>query len=121
MKHDDPQNLFEALENVHEARVEFVKTVKAVFWQDVARVKEYFKQRRKRRALKRIRGTLTSFGIVTAHMTDDELEEHILLVAKHTHDALQKFGVSCAEAARAFEMLGQALRQYDRGPHDGIM
>lgn len=114
MKHDDPQNLFEALENLNEAGADFVKTVKA-------RIKKDLQLYRKRRALKRIRGTLTSFGIVTAHMTDDELEEHILLVAKHTHDALQKFGVSCVEAARAFEMLGQALRQYSPGRNDGIM
>ena len=114
MKHDNPQNLFEALENLHEARVEFVRSVKAAFWYDVARIKKCWQDFRMRRALKRIRGTLLSFGITTAHMTDDELEAHILLVSKHTRDALQKFGVSCTEAAAAFQKLGAALNELEK-------
>ena len=73
MKHDDPQNLFEECENLRAAWANFVKTVKATFWYDVARIKKCWLDYKRWRALKRIRGTLLSFGVSTAHMTDDEL------------------------------------------------
>lgn len=44
MKHDKPQNLFEALENLNKAGTELVKTVKGAFWHDVARIKTFFKR-----------------------------------------------------------------------------
>jgi len=110
MKHNKPQNLAEDCEKLREAWVELVKTVKAAFWQDVARTKKCWQDFRRWRALKRIRGTLLSFGITTAHMTNDELAAHVIFISQQLDRAFDKFGVSCVEAARSFQMLSHALR-----------
>ncbi len=110
MKNDNPTSLTEELANLNACWADFVKTVKAEFWKDVDRIKACWQRYRMRRALKNIRGTLMSFGITTAHMTDEELATHIIFVSKELGRAFDKFGVSCAEAARSFQMLGHALR-----------
>lgn len=44
MKHDNPQNLSEECENLREAWADLVRVIKIAFWQDVARVKAFFKR-----------------------------------------------------------------------------
>lgn len=62
---------------------------------------------RKRRAIARLRENLAAFGVLTEHLSDEEIEERLSWMAK----ASSHLGVTTAEASNAFAMMGAALRR----------